>query len=91
MSPTSCRCSTPRRPITLAEKPESVKTEPLRSIAAIAILPLAIMWLRTGTGAAVMIVAYAAFFPIVVNTVAGARGVNATLLRAAATMGRTTV
>jgi len=61
--------------------------ESLRPIAAIAILPLAILWLGTGTAAAVMIVAYAAFFPIVINTVAGAKGVNPTLLRAAATMG----
>jgi ABC-type nitrate/sulfonate/bicarbonate transport system permease component len=34
-----------------------------------------------------MIVAYAAFFPIVVNTVAGAKDVNPTLLQAASTMG----
>ena len=61
--------------------------ESFRPIAAIAILPLAILWLGTGTGAALMIVAYAAFFPIVVNTTAGAKGVNPTLLRAAATMG----
>jgi ABC-type nitrate/sulfonate/bicarbonate transport system permease component len=58
-----------------------------RPIAALAILPLAILWLGTGTAAAVMIVAYAAFFPIVVNTVAGAGRVEPTLLRAAATMG----
>ena len=61
--------------------------ESFRPIAAIAILPLAILWLGTGTAAAVMIVAYAAFFPIVVNTIAGAKRVDATLLRAAATMG----
>jgi len=61
--------------------------ESFRPIAAIAILPLAILWLGTGTAAAVMIVAYAAFFPIVINTVSGAKGVSATLLRAAATMG----
>jgi len=35
----------------------------------------------------VLIVAYAAFFPIVVNTVAGAKRISPTLLRAAATMG----
>jgi ABC-type nitrate/sulfonate/bicarbonate transport system permease component len=34
-----------------------------------------------------MIVAYAAFFPIAINTVAGAKRINPTLLRAAATMG----
>ncbi|MEP7206292.1 MAG: ABC transporter permease [Casimicrobiaceae bacterium] len=63
--------------------------ETFRPIAAIAILPLAILWLGTGTAAAVMIVAYAAFFPLVVNTVAGARSVPPTLLQAAATMGLT--
>lgn len=61
--------------------------ETFRPIAAIAILPLAILWLGTGTSAAVMIVAYAAFFPMVINTVAGAANVNPTLLRAASTMG----
>jgi len=61
--------------------------ESFRPIAAIAILPLAILWLGTGTPAAVLIVAYAAFFPIVVNTVAGAKRISPTLLRAAATMG----
>lgn len=61
--------------------------ESFRPIAAIAILPLAILWFGTGTSASVLIVAYAAFFPIVVNTVAGVKRVNPTLLRAAATMG----
>ncbi len=61
--------------------------ESFRPIAAIAILPLAILWFGTGTAAAVFIVAYAAFFPIVVNTVAGVKRVDPTLLQAAATMG----
>ena len=61
--------------------------ESFRPIAAIAILPLAILWLGSGTPAALLIVAYAAFFPIVVNTIAGAKRINPTLLRAAATMG----
>ncbi|HEX4883711.1 MAG TPA: ABC transporter permease [Casimicrobiaceae bacterium] len=61
--------------------------ESFRPIAAIAILPLAILWFGTGTPAALMIVAYAAFFPIVVNTIAGAKRVPASLLAAAATMG----
>ena len=61
--------------------------ESFRPIAAIAILPLAILWFGTGTAAAVLIVAYAAFFPIVINTTAGAKRINPTLLRAAATMG----
>ena len=61
--------------------------ETFRPIAAIAVLPLAILWLGTGTGAAVAIVAYAAFFPLVVNTVAGAKNVSPALVQAAATMG----
>lgn len=61
--------------------------ESFRPIAAIAILPLAILWLGTGTAASVFIVAYAAFFPIVVNTVAGVKRINPSLLQAAATMG----
>lgn len=61
--------------------------ESFRPVAAIAILPLAILWLGTGTPAAIMIVAYAAFFPIVINTVAGVKRISPTLLRAAATMG----
>lgn len=61
--------------------------ESFRPIAAIAILPLAILWFGTGTPAALMIVAYAAFFPIAVHTIAGAKRVNPTLLAASATMG----
>lgn len=61
--------------------------ESFRPIAAIAILPLAILWFGTGTSASVFIVAYAAFFPIVINTVAGVKRINPSLLQAAATMG----
>jgi len=61
--------------------------ETFRPIAAIAVLPLAILWFGTGTSAAVAIVAYAAFFPLIVNTVAGAKNVNPTLVEAALTMG----
>ena len=61
--------------------------ESFRPIAAIAILPLAILWMGTGTAAAVFIVSYAAFFPLVINTVAGVKRVERNLLQAAATMG----
>jgi ABC-type nitrate/sulfonate/bicarbonate transport system permease component len=61
--------------------------ESFRPVAAIAILPLAILWLGTGTPAAVFIVAYAAFFPIVVNTIAGVKRVDRKLVEAALTMG----
>ena len=61
--------------------------ESFRPVAAIAILPLAILWLGTGTPAAVFIVAYAAFFTMVVNTVAGVKRVDRRLVEAARTMG----
>lgn len=61
--------------------------ESFRPVAAIAILPLAILWFGTGTPAAVFIVAYAAFFPIVINTVAGVKRVDRRLVQAALTMG----
>lgn len=61
--------------------------ESFRPVAAIAILPLAILWFGTGTPAAVFIVAYAAFFPIIVNTIAGVKQVDRRLVQAALTMG----
>jgi len=61
--------------------------ESFRPIAAIAILPLAILWFGTGTPAAVFIVGYAAFFPIVINTIAGVKRVDPKLIEAARTMG----
>ena len=61
--------------------------ESFRPIAAIAILPLAILWFGTGTPAATFIVAYAAFFPLIVNTIAGVKRVDRRLVNAARTMG----
>lgn len=61
--------------------------EAFRPIAPMALLPVAILWFGTGTPAALFIVAYAAFFPLLVNTVHGVRHVDAKLVRAARTMG----
>jgi ABC-type nitrate/sulfonate/bicarbonate transport system permease component len=61
--------------------------ESFRPIAAIAILPLAILWLGTGTSAAIFIVSYAAFFPLIINTIAGVKRIDPNLVNAAATMG----
>ncbi|MBB5221261.1 ABC-type nitrate/sulfonate/bicarbonate transport system permease component [Amaricoccus macauensis] len=61
--------------------------ESFRPIAAIAILPLVILWIGTGNLAAVTIVAYAAFFPILINTIAGVKRIDRSLIRAARTMG----
>ncbi len=61
--------------------------EGFRPIAPMAILPVAILWLGTGTPTACAIVAYAAFFPILLNTVLGVARLDPRLTRAAATMG----
>jgi ABC-type nitrate/sulfonate/bicarbonate transport system permease component len=61
--------------------------ESFRPIAPMAILPIAILWFGTGTPAALSIVAYAAFFPLLVNTVHGVSRVDRKLLQAAQTMG----
>ena len=61
--------------------------EGFRPIAPMAILPIAILWLGTGTPAAFAIVAYAAFFPVLLNTVMGVARVDRKLIQAARTMG----
>lgn len=61
--------------------------ETVRPIAPIALVPPAILWLGTGSSAAVFIIAYAAFFPVVLNVVAATRGVSANLISAARTLG----
>ena len=61
--------------------------ESFRPIAPMAILPIAILWFGTGTPSALAIVTYAAFFPVLVNTVHGVMRVDRKLVLAAQTMG----
>ena len=61
--------------------------ESFRPIAPMAVLPIAILWFGTGTPAALSIVTYAAFFPVLVNTVHGVSRVERKLMFAAQTMG----
>ena len=61
--------------------------ESFRPIAPMAVLPIAILWFGTGTPAALSIVGYAAFFPLLLNTVHGVTQVDGKLLQAARTMG----
>jgi ABC-type nitrate/sulfonate/bicarbonate transport system permease component len=61
--------------------------ESFRPIAPMAILPIAILWFGTGTPSALAIVTYAAFFPVLVNTVHGVSRVDRKLVMAAQTMG----
>lgn len=61
--------------------------ESFRPIAPMAILPIAILFLGTGTPAALSIVAYAAFFPLLLNVMHGVAQVERKLILAARTMG----
>lgn len=61
--------------------------ESFRPVAPIALLPLAILWFGSGTPAAVFIVAYASFFPLIVNTIFGVKDVDKRVVQAARTMG----
>jgi len=61
--------------------------ECFRPIAPMALLPIVILWFGTGTPAALSIVGYAAFFPLLLNTVHGVSRVDRKLLQAARTMG----
>ena len=61
--------------------------ETFRPIAPMALLPIAILWFGTGTAVALSIVAYAAFFPLLVNTIHGVSRVDRKLVQAARTMG----
>lgn len=61
--------------------------ELVRPISAIAWIPMALYIFGIGDTLPIFIIAYAAFFPILLNTVAGVKGVEPQLVRAARTMG----
>jgi ABC-type nitrate/sulfonate/bicarbonate transport system permease component len=61
--------------------------EILRPISGIAWIPLALFIFGIGNALPVFIMTYAAFFPILIGTVAGVRGVDRRLVDAARTMG----
>ncbi|MEK6594352.1 MAG: ABC transporter permease [Pseudomonadota bacterium] len=61
--------------------------ELLRPIPPIAIIPLAILWFGIDELSKVFIIAYGAFFPILVNTMAGFREVDRVHVRAAQVLG----
>jgi ABC-type nitrate/sulfonate/bicarbonate transport system permease component len=60
-----------------------------RPIPPIAWIPLAILWLGIEEGSKLFIIAYGAFFPIMINSMAGFRDVDAVHLRAARILGAT--
>ena len=59
----------------------------LRPIPPIAFIPLSILWFGLGNPPAFFLIALGAFFPVLVNTIAGVRGVDSIYLRAARNLG----
>ncbi|GAA4347691.1 ABC transporter permease [Angustibacter luteus] len=65
--------------------------ELFRNTAALALLPVFVLLLGIGEVSKVAIVAYASFFPVLLNTVAGVRTVDPLLVRAARSLGLSSV
>ena len=61
--------------------------EIFRNTAALALLPVFTLLLGIGETSKISIVAYAAFFPVLLNTIAGVRTVDPLLIRAARSLG----
>jgi NitT/TauT family transport system permease protein len=59
----------------------------LRPIPPIAYIPLAILWFGLGNPPAVFLIVIGAFFPVLINTIAGVRNLDAVYLRAARSLG----
>ena len=59
----------------------------LRPIPPIAFIPLAILWFGLGNPPAVFLITIGAFFPVLMNTIAGVRNVDAIYIRAAESLG----
>jgi NitT/TauT family transport system permease protein len=59
----------------------------LRPIPPIAFIPLAILWFGLGNPPAFFLIALGGFFPVLMNTIAGVRAVDAIYLRAARNLG----
>jgi NitT/TauT family transport system permease protein len=59
----------------------------LRPIPPIAYIPLSILWFGRGNPPAVFLIALGAFFPVLMNTIAGVRQVDSIYLRAARNLG----
>jgi len=59
----------------------------LRPIPPIAYIPLAILWFGLGNPPAIFLISIGAFFPVLINTIAGVRHVDGIYLRAARNLG----
>jgi ABC-type nitrate/sulfonate/bicarbonate transport system permease component len=61
--------------------------ELMRPISTLGLVPLMILWFGIGNGSKIAIVFKACFFPILLNTIAGIRGVNLKLIQAGRSLG----
>lgn len=61
--------------------------ELLRPVSTLGLIPLLILWLGIGDSSKILLIVKACFFPILINTVAGMRGVNVKLIQAARSLG----
>jgi ABC-type nitrate/sulfonate/bicarbonate transport system permease component len=61
--------------------------ELLRPISPLAWIPLAILWFGIGETGKLFVIFIATFFPILLNTVAGVKGVDSVLIRAGRVLG----
>jgi len=59
----------------------------VRPVSPLAILPLAILWLGIGQGSKIFVIWYGCFFPILLNTYSGVRGVPKSTVEAARILG----
>ncbi len=65
--------------------------ELLRPVSPLALSPLAILWFGIGDGSKIFVIALAASFPVILNTFAGARSIDANLIRASRSLGATEI
>lgn len=61
--------------------------ELVRPVSPLALLPLAILWLGIGQGSKIFVIWYGCFFPILLNTYSGVRGVPKSTVEAARILG----
>jgi len=61
--------------------------ELFRPLPAVALIPVAILWLGIGDAFKIFIIFFACFFSILLNTVSGAKNLDVTLVKAARSMG----
>ncbi len=61
--------------------------ELIRPLSSLALVPIMFVWFGIGNGSKTTIIVKACFFPIVLNTIAGIRGVDSRLIQAARSLG----